>query len=132
MTIPAAPTATSGLTCGEDGDYVLKITDQLHQGGLDYAYRIEITPVKPDLVFSIPSYAQNSQERWTIPVPRGNRYATLMRAQRVNFGGEVSLQAVTLPDGVTMTAPNPNDSSDLVPVVFEAKPDARSVQSSVN
>ncbi|HET6246473.1 MAG TPA: pre-peptidase C-terminal domain-containing protein [Tepidisphaeraceae bacterium] len=107
----------------EDGEYVIGITDQLKQGGLDYAYRVEINHVKQDLVFSIPQYAQNSQERWTVPVPRGNRYATLMRAQRINFGGEVSLSAVGLPDGITMQAPNPGDS-DVVPVVFEARPDA--------
>ena len=106
-----------------DGEYSLAITDQLHQGGLDYAYRIEVAPVKTDLVFSIPMIQQNSQERWTAPVPRGNRYATLMRAQRTNFGGDVSLSMSGLPDGVTMSAPNVSDS-DLVPVLFEARADA--------
>ena len=111
------------FNCGEDGEYAISVTDQLHQGGADYAYRVEITPVKQDLVFTIPEYAQNSQERWTIPVPRGNRYATLMRASRVNFGGEVSLGISDLPQGVTMQSPNPGDS-DVVPVVFEATADA--------
>ena len=83
-----------------------------------------LLPLKPDLVFTIPSYAQNSQERWTVPVPRGNRYATLVRAARTNFGGEVLIGANNLPDGVSMQAPNPGDGTDVVPVVFEARADA--------
>ena len=106
-----------------DGEYLISVTDHLHQGGVDYAYRVEITPVKTDLVYSIPEYAQNSQERWTAPVPRGNRYATLMRATRTNVGGEIQMGVADLPQGVTVQVPDPGDS-DLVPVVFEAAADA--------
>lgn len=109
---------------GADCELAISVTDHLHQGGVDYAYRVEITPAKTDLVFSIPEYAQNSQERWTAPVPRGNRYATLMRATRTNVGGEVSLVIPELPKGVTVQAPNPGGDSDLVPVLFEAAADA--------
>lgn len=107
-----------------DGEYGLSITDHLHQGGPQYAYRIEITPTKPALSLSIPQYNLFSQERWTVPVPRGNRYATLMRASRSEFGGDVSISAPNLPDGISMTAPDVANITDVTPVVFEAKADA--------
>ncbi len=106
----------------EDGEYVIAVSDQLHQGGPEYAYRVEITDVKPDLAYTIPSVAQNSQERWTIPVPRGNRYATMLRATRVNTGGDVMVSAAGLPDGVS--AQSADGSVQEFPVVFEARPDA--------
>src|SRR5207248_8841806 len=56
-----------------DGDYFLKVRDQLNQGGLDYVYRVEIAPVTPSLTLNIPQVARNdSQTRQYIVVPRGN------------------------------------------------------------
>lgn len=106
----------------QDGQYAIAVSDQLHQGGPDYAYRVEIAEIHRDLVFTIPQVAQNSQERWTIPVPRGNRYATLMRATRVNTGGDVTQLSADLPPGVTMSSAD--GSQQEMPVVFEAKADA--------
>ncbi|HWE04620.1 MAG TPA: pre-peptidase C-terminal domain-containing protein [Tepidisphaeraceae bacterium] len=105
-----------------DGEYAISITDQLHQGGPEYAYRVEITDVKTDLVFAIPQFAQNSQERWTIPVPRGNRYATMVRATRVNAAGDATLSIPALPDGVTMQSVD--GSGQEILCLFEAKADA--------
>jgi hypothetical protein len=105
-----------------DGEYAISVTDQLHQGGPDYAYRVEITDVKPDLVFAIPQFRQYSQERWNIPVPRGNRYATIVRATAINTGGDAKLTVPNLPDGVTVQSVSANGQEILC--VFEAKPDA--------
>jgi hypothetical protein len=107
-----------------DGQYLLSIFDQLRQGGPDYTYRIELTPVLPRVVLSIPQFNINSQERWTIPIPRGGRYATLMRATRSDFGGDVAIACPDLPPGVTMVAPDVSPMTDLTPVLFEAKADA--------
>ena len=57
-------------------------------------------------------------------MPKGNRYATLMRVRREDFGGEVSLAAPQLPKGVTMLNENVAPNLDVVPVVFEAAADA--------
>lgn len=47
-----------------DGEYLLKISDQIHQGGPDYVYRVEITPQEPAVAVSIPQVARNnSQDR---------------------------------------------------------------------
>jgi hypothetical protein len=110
-----------------DGEYIIGITDQLHAGGPDYTYRIEITPTKPGLKLQIPQYAQNSQERNSIVIPRGNRYATLIRATRSDFSGELKMIGANLPDGVSIECENVTPGIDAIPVVFEAKPDAPAV-----
>jgi hypothetical protein len=107
-----------------DGEYVIGIHDQLHHGGPDFTYRIEITPVKPGIRLQIPQYQQNSQERQWVVVPRGNRFAQLMRVTRSEFGGDVKLSCPDLPEGVTMQCDTVASNLSEVPVVFEAKADA--------
>ena len=107
-----------------DGEYIVGIFDQLHNGGPDYTYRIELTPVKPKCTLQIPQFAVNSQERNWVVVPRGNKFATVIRATRTDFGGELKLTCPDLPEGVSMHCENMAPNLDVVPVVFEAKPDA--------
>jgi hypothetical protein len=112
------------FTAPQDTDYVLSVTDHLHQGGPTYFYRAEFTPVRPRLTLSIPKVALFSQERQTIAVPRGNRYAALVAATRADFGGELAIGAEGLPKGVATQCDNMAANLDVVPVVFEAAPDA--------
>jgi len=110
-----------------DGEFVLRVRDHLRGGGPTYVYRIEVTPVRPALTVAIPAPSQlqnNSQERQTVAVPRGNRYATLIRATRANLGGELVLESKDLPPGMKMTALPFANGSDVTPVVFEAAADA--------
>jgi hypothetical protein len=112
------------FTVPEDKEYVLSVTDHLGQGGPSYFYRVEFTPVQPRLTISIPKVALFSQERQTIDVPRGNRYATLISASRADFGGDLVIGADGLPPSVTLSAENMAANLDVVPVVFEAAPTA--------
>jgi hypothetical protein len=112
------------FTAPEDKEYAISVTDHLGKGGPNYFYRIEFTPVKPKLTLSIPKVALFSQERQTIAVPRGNRYATLIQASRADFGGELVMTAEALPKGMTVSAENMMPYLDVVPVVFEAAADA--------
>ncbi len=112
------------FTAPEDKEYVINITDHLGKGGPNYAYRIEFTPVQPKLSLNIPKVANFSQERQTISVPRGNRYATLVVANRADFGGDLVLGADALPPGVTLAADQMPANLNLTPVLFEAAPDA--------
>src|SRR5262249_19176848 len=100
------------------------VTDHLGKGGPNYFYRIEFTPVQPKLTLSIPKVALFSQDRQTIAVPRGNRYATLISGARADFGGELVIVADGLPKGVTIASENMLANLDTIPVVFEAAPDA--------
>jgi hypothetical protein len=108
----------------DDGEFIVGIFDHLHRGGPEYTYRVELTPVAPKLKLQIPQYAQNSQERNWVVVPKGNRFATLIRATREDFGGEIKLNCPDLPPGITMQCDDMASNLDVVPVVFEAKADA--------
>ena len=110
------------FTAPEDKEYVISVTDHLGKGGPNYFYRIEFTPVKPKVVLSIPKVALFSQERQTIAVPRGNRYAALISGARGDFGGELVIGAEGLPEGVTVHSENMAANLDVVPVLFEAAP----------
>ena len=112
------------FTAPADGEYVLRVKDHLDRGGEEFVYRVEVTPVEPKLVLTIPLVANNSQERQTIVVPRGNRFATLIRATRSDFGGALKLSIPNLPAGMTMSEALVADGVDVVPVVFEAAADA--------
>lgn len=112
------------FTVPKDGEYVLTVVDQLGKGGPNYFYRVEVTPPRPRVTLTIPKFAYLSQERQTMPVPRGNRYATLITATRADCGGPLVLGAENLPKGVTMKAEPMAADVDTIPVVFEAAADA--------
>ncbi len=112
------------FTAPEDKEYVLSVTDHLGKGGPTYFYRVEFTPVRPGLSLTIPKVALYSQERQTIAVPRGNRYATLVTLGRSNFGGEVVISGEGLPIGLSLQAEPIPANLDAIPVVFEAAPTA--------
>lgn len=114
------------FTVPEDGEYCFQVYDHLLRGSSESVYRVEITPVQPVLTMSIPNVGGNTptQERQTIVVPKGNRFATLVRATRADFGGEVTVETPGLPLGVTMAAEPVQPNLDVVPVVFEAAQDA--------
>lgn len=112
------------FTAPADGEFHVVMHDQLLQGGVDYAYRIEIAPIATSLTLSIPQVARASQDRWAMPVPRGNRFATLILANRANFGGELTFSANDLPAGVTLSADKMGADMGTMPIVFEAAADA--------
>jgi hypothetical protein len=106
----------------ESKEYVIQVTDHLGKGGPNYFYRIEFTPVAPKVSLTIPKVGifGFSQERQTITVPIGNRFACLLVANRADFSGDLILDAVGLPPGMTMTADRMPAGLGVIPVVFEA------------
>ncbi len=109
----------------EDGRYIIRVQDHLGQGGPTYVYRVEVTPVRPLLRIS-PNNESLRRRTGVVAsaIPRGNRQAILINAQRLYFGGDLLLDAPDLPDGVTMEAPTMVASQGVVPVLFHAAPDA--------
>lgn len=116
----------------DDGNYYLRVADHLGQGGDTYVYRIEMTPVKPALTINIPRVERYGQSRQQIPIPRGNRFGTLIQATRADFGGPIELLQKNLIPGVKMTAWPMHPSTTLMPVVFEAAGDAKLSGSAVD
>jgi hypothetical protein len=108
----------------DDGDYFFRVMDHLNQGGETYVYRVEFKPVTPSLSITIPRVDRYSQTRQTVVVPRGNRYGTLILANRADFGGPVAIVPQALLPGMTMASKPMHPSMTLMPVVFEAAADA--------
>ena len=111
-------------TVPEDGEYLISVRDHLGRGNPDFVYRIEFQPVRPSLSLGIPRLTRYTQHRQQITVAKGNRFATLISANRLNFGGDLVLEGNGLPEGVTMIARPMPANMNVMPVVFEAAPDA--------
>ena len=116
-------------TSPADGDFFLQVHDQLMRGGPLFAYRAEITKMEPALITYLPEMVQNSsQQRRAVPVPKGNRYATLVHVKRADVGGDTLLEPKNLPAGVSAAFDKVDKSVDRIAMVFEAKPDAAPAQ----
>ncbi|MBI3466667.1 MAG: peptidase, partial [Planctomycetes bacterium] len=116
--------AVQRFTAPADGEYAIRVTDQLGRGGPEYVYRIEFAPVQPTLTLSVPKTGRYTQERQVATVPRGNRFAFLVTASRTNFSGDLLFGAAGLPAGVTVSADTLPANVNAVPVLFEAAADA--------
>lgn len=105
-----------------DEEYTITVSDFLKQGGTDFHYRVEMTPVAPKLTFGLPERIQ--YQAVTTSIPQGNRMAFMVSTQRKDFAGEVALELKDLPPGVTFeTVPfGPNQTT--VPVLVTAAADA--------
>ena len=111
-------------TIPADGEYVISVTDHLKKGGPTYSYRVELNAVAPRIDLTIPRVALYSQERQTFPVPRGNRFATMVSASRVDVGGDLNITAEGLPAKMTFVTETMTAGMTVVPVVLEGAPDA--------
>jgi hypothetical protein len=120
-----APDSLINWTCPADGEYTLKIRDQLDRGGFDFTYRIEVVEKPSAITATLPVVERVNSQKWkTFPVPRGNRYAALVNITRENIACDSTFHADSLPAGVTMHSPPIPRSINNFPVVFEAAPDA--------
>lgn len=114
-----------GWTVPEDGEYCIRIMDQLGRGGPEFVYRVEITTPEPSMTATITRMDRvDSQLRQQMPVPRGNRCAVLVNLDRTNWGGDVIWEGADLPAGVTLEADVLSNGITQCPVVFQAAPDA--------
>jgi hypothetical protein len=119
------PDAYFRFQAPEAAEYVIWLVDHLGKGGPDYAYRIEVTPVVPQLTMTT-----NAEQIplgtgvMSIAVPKGNRQAILIYGNRADFGGDLNVTVDKLPAGVTVEAPAIVASQAVVPVLFSAKSDA--------
>lgn len=118
----AGPDSYQRFKFPADGDYCIAVRDQQGRGGEAFTYRVEVTPVQPQLTLAIPEIVKDTQERQAIVVPRGNRFATMLRAQRADFDGDFTVDPKDLPPGASCLA-GPL-AGDALPVVFEAAADA--------
>lgn len=110
------------FTVPADGEYMLHLKDHLGKGGIDYAYRIELTPVKAVVTTSLPEQSQFVDI--VAPVPRANRMAFLVGGNRADFGGDLAVELKNLPAGVQVETVPMAANQAIVPVLVSAAPDA--------
>lgn len=83
---------------GNDEPIVVQVKDMLGQGGANYVYRVEVTPVEPSIGFTA---AEKIQYVDTICyVPQGNRGAVLLNASKRDFNADLELIIKNLPKGM--------------------------------
>ncbi len=112
-------------TCPADGEYFLQILDQLKRTGDDFTFRIEINERKSALLATLPVTQRNdSQKDKSFPVPRGNRYASVINLKRENASWDLAFETKDLPPGIRLITPPISKSLNNFPIIFEAAPDA--------
>lgn len=110
------------FTAPDDGEFIVGLRDHLNNGGPAYAYRIELTPVAPQIVakpLDVSRYVQP-----TMVVPQGAGFGMVVNVQRQDVGGPVAFRGDDLPAGVTVECPEGWRSGGQMPVVFYAADDA--------
>lgn len=111
-----------------DGDYILGIEDSTNSAGRDHVYRVEIEPLRDAVYTHITAPDGYQMPRLTgLVVPRGNRWTLdvqLAQGLGNTYKGDLELEAVGLPRGVTMIAPRVTKGAARVPVQFVAATDA--------
>jgi len=112
------PDSQLRFTAPDDGEYVLSIQDQLLAGGPDYVYCVEVAPIKPQLLITLPE--RTIFNDITAAVPRGNRLAMMVSAQRTDFDAETVLQFGALPGGMSVQAETIPAGVGAVPVLLSA------------
>jgi hypothetical protein len=118
-----SPDSIIAWTCPADGEYLLSVRDKLGRSGPDFTYRLEINTRSPAIRGTLPVFERdNSQARKVIPVPAGNRYATVVNLTRTNLACDARLEAAALPPGVTLHVPPVPRSLTSFPVIFECAP----------
>lgn len=121
-----APDSLIKWTCPADGDYILRLRDQLGRTGPDFVFRIEINDRQPLIAASLPVAERNdSQKGKFFAVPQGGRHAAVIQLKRENIRCGFTFAAQSLPPGVRLIVPDSiPESLTNFPVIFEAAPDA--------
>lgn len=111
-----------------DGEFTIKITDHLGYGGPECTYRVEFTPVVPEVSTFIADTARyDAQTRKSIVVARGNRFASLQSVRRTDLpsdSSDLEFAMEDFPSGISMQAVTVPRDQTTWPVVFEARADA--------
>jgi hypothetical protein len=107
-----------------DGEYLLGIADTTGAGGPDHVYRVEIEPVRDTIYTHITMNDGYQLPRLTgLIVPRGSRWTLdvqLAQGMGNSYKGDIELEAVGLPHGVSMIAPKFTKGATRMPVQFVA------------
>ena len=110
------------VTIPDDDEYSIQIRDHLKKGGPSHAYRLEVAVPQPSLAIKLPE--REPRVETTASVPRGNRCAILVGAERHEFAGDVRLEFCDLPRGVRADGDLIPEGRQNIPVLLTAGADA--------
>ncbi|MCA9045617.1 MAG: hypothetical protein KDA69_14920, partial [Planctomycetaceae bacterium] len=99
----------------EDGTYYLEVKDLLKRGGSEFGYHISVTPQQPG--FSLEAGTD------AISLAAGNVAAVSVTVARIDYGGEITLTATGLPQGVTATPTTIGPGVNTGVMTLEAAPE---------
>jgi len=106
------------FTAKEAGTYTFTVYEHLDRGGPDHVYRMEITPVAPDVTAVLPGDAKQ------FSVPRGRRAYVPVGIERDGLRGPLAVELSGLPAGVTARVPGGATRTGRAVALIEASEDA--------
>ncbi len=121
------PDSFCEFTVAADGRHVIRINDQLGQGGPEFVYRLEVTKATPTIALGLAELDRD--QAVVLPVPRGGQMAVMVNATRKEFSDELNLELLDLPEGVTATTFPMRADRSTVPVVLSCPDETPSAQS---
>jgi hypothetical protein len=99
--------ASFRFTAGTAGPHKLLIRDMAHDGGPDFAYRVEIRPAGPKI--------ELTTDVAGVTVPQGSHQAVSLTITRTEFSGPIELSLVGNPPGLKLLATTvPTEAADFV------------------
>ncbi len=103
------------ITLPADGSYFVRLGDAQHQGGAEFAYRLRISPPRPDFALRlVPSCINASSWRLT-PV-------TVVALRKDGFDGPIALSLKDIPEGLVLLGGLVPAGQDRIRVTFSLAP----------
>lgn len=102
-------------TLPSDGVYYVHLVDAQHSGGPEYAYRLRISAPQPDFALRVVPSSITVRGTSTVPV-------TIYALRKDGFAGEIALEEVDAPPGVTIRGARVPAGQDMVRVTLTVPP----------
>ena len=100
-----------------DGIYYLHLGDAQQQGGPEYAYRLRISPPRPDFALRVAPSSINARAGTNVPI-------TVYALRKDGFSGEIALGLKDAPEGYRLTGALIPTNQDQVRMTLIASPAA--------
>jgi len=99
------------LALPADGKYYVRLADMQHQGGPEYAYRLRISPPRPDFELRVVPSSVSARAGSTVPL-------TVYALRKDGFDGEIALSLKGAPQGFTLGGSQVPTKQDQVRVTL--------------
>lgn len=101
-----------------DGTYFVHLADAQHHGGPDFAYRLRLSPPRPDFELRVAPASINLRAGMSVPI-------TVYALRRDGFSGEIALGLKNAPRGFTLSGARIPPNQDKIQLTLTAPPAPR-------